>query len=82
MSGNSIPARFYSGADLFPLMAMPLFILAGEIMNRTKITHKVIDFANTLVNDLNFLLNERNNSLASGNIPLAYQQNLTKPTSS
>ncbi len=44
-----IPARFYSGSDLFPLMAMPLFILAGEIMNRTKITHAVIDFANTLV---------------------------------
>lgn len=44
-----IASRFYSGADLFPLMAMPLFILAGEIMNRTGITLKVIDFANALV---------------------------------
>jgi len=53
MGGTSlfslIPARFYAGGDLFPLMAMPLFILAGEIMNRTKITHAVIEFANTLV---------------------------------
>jgi tripartite ATP-independent transporter DctM subunit len=44
-----IATRFYSGADLFPLMAMPLFILAGEIMNRTGITLRVIDFANVLV---------------------------------
>ncbi|MBD3306415.1 TRAP transporter large permease subunit [candidate division KSB3 bacterium] len=44
-----VATRFYSGADLFPLMAMPLFILAGEIMNRTGITLRVIDFANVLV---------------------------------
>jgi len=44
-----VASRFYSGSDLFPLMAMPLFILAGEIMNRTGITLKVIDFANALV---------------------------------
>ena len=46
---NLVATRFYSGADLFPLMAMPLFILAGEIMNRTGITLKVIEFANVLV---------------------------------
>lgn len=44
-----IPSRFYSGADLFPLMAMPLFILAGEVMNRSRITHAVVDFATSLV---------------------------------
>ena len=44
-----VASRFYSGSDLFPLMAMPLFILAGEIMNRTGITLRVIDFANVLV---------------------------------
>jgi tripartite ATP-independent transporter DctM subunit len=44
-----IPSRFYSGADLFPLMAMPLFILAGEIMNKTEITHRLVNFATILM---------------------------------
>jgi len=43
------PVRYFSGLDMFTLMAMPFFILAGEIMNRTKITNKLVDFANTLV---------------------------------
>jgi tripartite ATP-independent transporter DctM subunit len=44
-----IPSRFYSGCDLFPLMAMPLFILAGEVMNKTDITHRLINFSTTLI---------------------------------
>ena len=44
-----IPSRFYSGCDLFPLMAMPLFILAGEIMNKTDISNRLVHFSTTLI---------------------------------
>lgn len=44
-----IPARVYSGIDLFPLMAMPLFILAGDIMNKTGITTRLVTLALRLV---------------------------------
>ncbi len=32
------PDRLFAGLDLFPFLAMPFFILAGEIMNRSGIT--------------------------------------------
>jgi tripartite ATP-independent transporter DctM subunit len=44
-----IPMRFFNSINLFPLMAMPLFILAGEIMNQAGITNRVIDFSTRLV---------------------------------
>jgi tripartite ATP-independent transporter DctM subunit len=44
-----IPSRFYSGCDLFPLMAMPLFILAGEIMNKTDISNRLVNLSTTLI---------------------------------
>ncbi len=44
-----IPMRFFNSINLFPLMAMPLFILAGEIMNKTGITNRIIDFSTKLV---------------------------------
>jgi len=43
------PKRFFAGLDLFPFLAMPFFILAGEIMNRSGITHKLVGFADALV---------------------------------
>jgi tripartite ATP-independent transporter DctM subunit len=43
------PKRFFAGLDLFPFLAMPFFILAGEIMNRSGITHKLVAFADALV---------------------------------
>ena len=43
------PKRFFEGLDLFTFMAMPFFILAGEIMNRSGITHRLIAFADALV---------------------------------
>ncbi len=43
------PKRFFEGLDLFTFMAMPFFILAGEIMNRTGITNRIVDFTNSLV---------------------------------
>jgi len=43
------PKRFFEGLDLFTFMAMPFFIMAGEIMNRTGITNKIVEFADSLV---------------------------------
>ena len=38
-----MPQRIFSQIDVFSLMAMPLFILAGEIMNRAGITRALVD---------------------------------------
>jgi len=43
------PKRFFAGLNLFPFLAMPFFILAGEIMNHTGITRQLVRFAETLV---------------------------------
>jgi tripartite ATP-independent transporter DctM subunit len=41
--------RFFAGLDLFPFLAMPFFILAGEIMNRSGITERLVGLADALV---------------------------------
>ncbi|MBU8848068.1 MAG: TRAP transporter large permease [Desulfobacterales bacterium] len=46
------PKRYFEGLDLFTFMAMPFFILAGEIMNRSGITLKLAAFAEALVGHL------------------------------
>ena len=38
-----------SGADNFPLMAIPFFMLAGEIMNKGGISQQIVNVANALV---------------------------------
>lgn len=43
------PDRMFAGLDLFPFLAMPFFILAGEIMNRSGITQNLVKFADALV---------------------------------
>ncbi len=43
------PERFFAGLDLFPFLAMPFFILAGEIMNRAGITDRLVKLAEALV---------------------------------
>jgi len=43
------PQRFFAGLDLFTFLAMPFFILAGEIMNRSGITRRLVAFAQVLV---------------------------------
>ena len=43
------PDRMFAGLDLFPFLAMPFFILAGEIMNRSGITTHLVRFAESLV---------------------------------
>jgi TRAP-type transport system large permease protein len=42
-------ARFYNGVDSFPLLAVPFFILAGELMNSGGITQAIVRFAQSLV---------------------------------
>lgn len=43
------PLQYFSGLDMFTLMAMPFFILAGELMNKAGITKRLVRFANILV---------------------------------
>ncbi len=47
-----VSQRFYAGLDMFTLMAMPFFIFAGAIMNKSGITHRLVKFSNTLVGHL------------------------------
>jgi len=44
-----LPSRLFSGMDSFVLMAIPFFILTGELMNEAKITDKIIAFSSALV---------------------------------
>jgi tripartite ATP-independent transporter DctM subunit len=41
--------RLFQGLDSFPIMAVPLFILAGELMNESGITHRIIRLADAFV---------------------------------
>lgn len=41
--------RMFAGADSFHLMAVPLFMYAGLLMEKGGISQRLIDFANTLV---------------------------------
>ena len=40
---------FFSGIDKFPLMAIPFFILAGNLMARGGMSRRLIDFASALM---------------------------------
>jgi len=42
-------ARLYNGIDSFPLLAVPFFILAGELMNSGGITQTIVRLAQSLV---------------------------------
>lgn len=44
-----LPQRIWSGTNSFIIMAMPLFVLAGELMNTGGITKRIIDFSMYLV---------------------------------
>ncbi|CCN82481.1 putative TRAP-type C4-dicarboxylate transport system, large permease component [Vibrio nigripulchritudo SFn27] len=41
--------RMVSGVDSFPLLAVPFFILAGNLMNSAGITNRIFDFAKSIV---------------------------------
>ena len=42
---NSIVTRAFVGVDSFTLLAIPFFIIAGELMNACGITERIVDFA-------------------------------------
>lgn len=49
---RDIPLLFrniYNGIDSFPLMAIPFFMLAGEIMNRGGITIRLVNFSQVFI---------------------------------
>jgi tripartite ATP-independent transporter DctM subunit len=53
-SGNPLflrmlPEKMFAGMDVFVLMAIPFFLLTGEIMNRAKLTDHLFDFCNLIV---------------------------------
>ena len=44
-----IAQNFINGADSFPLMAVPFFMLAGEIMNTGGLSRRIVDVAMAMV---------------------------------
>lgn len=44
-----MPQKMYAGMDVFVLLSIPGFILAGNLMNQGGITSRIIRFANALV---------------------------------
>ncbi len=44
-----IPKYMFSGINSFPLLAVPFFILAGQLMNMSGITGRLVEFANVVI---------------------------------
>ena len=44
-----VPQRFIAGIDSFAFMAIPFFLLVGELMNTSGITTRIINLSNALV---------------------------------
>ena len=49
MDLSVMPQRMMHAIDNFPLMAIPLFMLAGELMVSAGIMQRLIDFANSII---------------------------------
>lgn len=47
-----IPQRIITGLDSFPLLAIPLFILMGNLMEKSGLSRRLIDFVELLVGGL------------------------------
>jgi C4-dicarboxylate transporter, DctM subunit len=48
----NLPIAMYQGATSFPLIAIPLFILAGAIMNTSGISRRLMEFASALLGSI------------------------------
>jgi len=44
-----IAQKMFTGLDVFPFMAVPFFILAGDLMNQSGITKRLVNFSDILV---------------------------------
>jgi C4-dicarboxylate transporter DctM subunit len=42
------PQRMFTALDSWPIMAIPLFMLAGELMDKGGISRRIVDFSNAL----------------------------------
>ena len=49
---TTVAQRIATGIDSFTLLAIPFFILAGELMNRGGIAHRLIRFARAIVGSM------------------------------
>lgn len=49
---TTVSQRMATGLDSFALLAIPFFVLSGELMNKGGIAHRLIAFAKTLVGSL------------------------------
>jgi tripartite ATP-independent transporter DctM subunit len=47
-----LPLKMMHGVNSFPLLAVPFFILAANVMNKGSITPRIFNFANSLVGHL------------------------------
>lgn len=56
----SFPQRIWSGCNSFLIIAMPLFMLSGELMNHGGLTRRLIDFSLLLVRPVHGGLGEVN----------------------
>lgn len=52
MIPRMMPQQFFGGIDAYSLMAIPLFILAGNLMNASRLTDRLMAFARLLVGHL------------------------------
>ncbi len=52
VDSSIMPLRMVAGVDSFLLVAIPLFILAGELMNRGGLTKRLVNFSLSLVGHL------------------------------
>lgn len=44
-----VAQQFFTGVDSFPLLAIPLFMIAGSLMAEADISRRLIDFSNAMV---------------------------------
>ena len=49
LSGVQYVLKLAGGIDIFTLLAAPLFIFAGNVMNQGGITDRIFNFANSIV---------------------------------
>lgn len=48
-----VPQEMIRSINSFPLLAIPFFILAGDLMQRGGISHRLVEFSRTLVGSMN-----------------------------
>jgi len=46
---SMIPVRIFDGLDSWVLMAIPLFLIAGEVVNKAGVAERLVNFTNFLV---------------------------------